>query len=120
MCAGSSCANIVWIDATNDQESHSSEERNAYLKAESQWLRFFGKGIFKDVEDGYLSFEKWKSWHAQLSVVAEMKSDVKYDSETIQLASQACMVMVETERSYTGPRPGDHPSTESEKCCALS
>jgi len=115
MCDGSAYANIVWIDATKDQEAHSNEERNAYMQAMSQWLRIYGKGLFKDVEDGYLSREKWRSWHEQLSAVAEMKGDVKYDSETIELAGQACVVMDEAERSGSGRDHGNHQSDRTRR-----
>jgi len=70
---------------------------------------------FKDVEDGYLSREKWRSWHEQLSAVAEMKGDVKYDSETIELAGQACVVMDEAERSGSGRDHGNHQSDRTRR-----
>lgn len=75
-------------------------ERNAYVKAASQWLLLNGDAVFKDVPS-----KKWQRWHKQINVVAcgkRNKEGYVYDEESVLLAGRASVAMDAIERGKIG------------------
>ena len=91
--------------ALENVKKDTSQERNAFVKAASQWLLLQGDVVYAEVTDGRLSQKKWQGWHERLSAVAAGEAEsrnVSFDPEAIELAGKAIVAMEALERQKAG------------------
>jgi hypothetical protein len=106
MIKGSHLAVWTLQDALDGTKTVSEQERNAYVKAASNWLLLVGEAVYAEIEDGgSVSTREWRRWHDSIDEVADgtwNKRPCAYDDDTVILAGRASVSMDAIERRKTG------------------
>jgi hypothetical protein len=98
----------VWTiqDALDGAKTVPEQERNAYVKAASNWILLNGEAVYAEVAGGEsVSTKEWRHWHDRIDEVADgtwNKRPCAYDDDTVLLAGRASVSMDAIERRKTG------------------
>jgi hypothetical protein len=98
----------VWTiqDSLDVTKSVSEQERNAYVKAASNWLLLTGEAVHAEIAEGEsVSRKEWRRWRDCVDEVADGKWNKKpctFDEDAMLLAGRASVAMDAIERRKTG------------------
>jgi hypothetical protein len=98
----------VWTlqNALNGAKTVLEQERNAYVKAASNWLLLDGEAVYAETEGGgSVSMEEWKRWHDRIDEVAGgtwNKRHCVYEEDTVLWAGRASVAMDRIECQKAG------------------
>ena len=98
----------VWTiqDALDGTKTVLEQERNAYVKAASNWLLLNGgEAFYAEIAGGESMSKEWRRWHDRINEVADgkwNKMPCAFDEDTVLIASRASVAMDAIERRKTG------------------
>jgi hypothetical protein len=97
----------VWTiqDALDGVKAVPEQERNAYVKAASNWLLLNGEAIYAELTGGESVSKEWRGWHDRVNDVADGKWNKRpctFDEGAVLLAGWASVAMDAIERRKTG------------------
>jgi len=101
------CHLAVWTiqDALDGAKKVSEQERNAYVKATSNWLLLNGEAVYTEIASDGSKSKEWRHWHDRLNEVANgtwNKRPCVYDEGTLLMAGRASVAMDAIELRRTG------------------
>ena len=105
MIKGSHLALWTIQDALVGAKVVPEQERNAYVKAASNWLLLNGEAIYAELAGGESVSKEWRRWHDRINEVADEKWNKKpcaFDEDAVLMAGRASVAMDAMERRKTG------------------
>jgi hypothetical protein len=106
MIKGSHLAVWTLQDALDGAKTVPEQERNAYVKAASNWLLLNGEAVYAETKGGgSVSTKEWRRWHDRINEAADgtwNKRPYAYDEDTVLVAGRASVAMDAIERRKTG------------------
>jgi hypothetical protein len=97
----------VWTiqDALDGVKAVPQQERNAYVKAASNWALLNGEAIYAELTGGESVSKEWRGWRDRINDVADGKWNKRpctFDEDAVLLAGWASVAMDAIERRKTG------------------